>query len=151
MKVCPRCKIKKDESEFFKNRSTKDGLQFYCKQCAKKTYYDYHRKYIDKFSEKNLKNWIDYFTKKYNDIFKCEICGKELKFLVHRSISVNFDHKNGKNRIRIPSSFLRSHVFNSKNIKIWEESNFGILCTRCNLALPTEGRKEWLENAIKYI
>ncbi len=35
-KRCRRCKNWKTESEFYKNRSFKDGLQFQCKACANK-------------------------------------------------------------------------------------------------------------------
>jgi hypothetical protein len=33
MKICSKCKIKKNELEFSKNRSQKDGLNNYCKIC----------------------------------------------------------------------------------------------------------------------
>lgn len=33
MKVCSKCKVEKDEALFFKDRSTKDGLYAYCKEC----------------------------------------------------------------------------------------------------------------------
>lgn len=35
MKRCTRCKEFKQRSEFYKNRSQKDGLQTYCKSCNK--------------------------------------------------------------------------------------------------------------------
>ena len=35
-KRCSRCKSWKAESEFYKNRSYKDGLKFLCKECSKK-------------------------------------------------------------------------------------------------------------------
>jgi len=34
MKTCPKCKVEKPVEEFSKNRSTKDGLQHYCKPCS---------------------------------------------------------------------------------------------------------------------
>ncbi len=33
MKLCSKCKERKDESEFRKNRSRKDGLSVWCKKC----------------------------------------------------------------------------------------------------------------------
>lgn len=36
MKQCSSCKLHKEESEFNKNKSKKDGLQAYCKACHKK-------------------------------------------------------------------------------------------------------------------
>lgn len=35
MKRCSRCKEEKDESQFQRNRSAKDGLQDQCKQCRR--------------------------------------------------------------------------------------------------------------------
>ena len=34
-KVCSKCKQEKDESEFYRNRRTPDGLDYYCKECRK--------------------------------------------------------------------------------------------------------------------
>ena len=43
MKRCAKCKKQKDESEFGKNRSCKDGLKVWCKKC----YREYsHRRYM---------------------------------------------------------------------------------------------------------
>lgn len=42
MKVCTRCKIKKDESKFCKDKTRKDGLYCHCRECkssSRKQYY----------------------------------------------------------------------------------------------------------------
>jgi hypothetical protein len=33
MKLCGKCKKRKDESEFCKNRKSKDGLLYWCREC----------------------------------------------------------------------------------------------------------------------
>jgi hypothetical protein len=43
-KRCRRCKSWKTESEFYKNRSCKDGLQYRCKACANKATNKAHKK-----------------------------------------------------------------------------------------------------------
>ena len=43
-KRCRRCKSWKTESEFYKNRSCKDGLKFWCKECSKKANRNSYRK-----------------------------------------------------------------------------------------------------------
>ena len=35
MKTCSCCKVAKNESEFYKNRTTKSGYEWYCKRCYK--------------------------------------------------------------------------------------------------------------------
>ena len=48
MKWCPKCKQDKGLSEFHKNRSSKDGLQSWCKICRAKwgkSDPEYHKKY----------------------------------------------------------------------------------------------------------
>ncbi len=41
-KYCPKCHTRKSGTEFYKSKSTSDGLSGYCKECVKKT----TRKYI---------------------------------------------------------------------------------------------------------
>ncbi len=51
MKVCSKCHIEKDESEFWKKKECKNGINSYCKQCAskrKKEYYSANREVLIK-------------------------------------------------------------------------------------------------------
>ena len=32
-KICSKCKLEKDESEFYANKRKADGLDYYCKDC----------------------------------------------------------------------------------------------------------------------
>jgi len=43
MKLCPSCRVEKDASEFGKNKSRKDGLAFYCRECSRKKAREYAR------------------------------------------------------------------------------------------------------------
>lgn len=36
-KICSKCKVEKDESEFYSNKRMPDGLDYYCKDCRKGT------------------------------------------------------------------------------------------------------------------
>ena len=44
MKLCSKCKKRKDESEFGKHRSRKDGLSLWCKKCGRKYSQERYRK-----------------------------------------------------------------------------------------------------------
>lgn len=79
-KVCPKCGIEKDRSEFYKHRSRKDGLTSYCKIC--------HSVYVNKWQKNNLdkvRKSRGKSKKKYNEKFieyqtgtkVCTKCGIE--------------------------------------------------------------------------
>ena len=48
MKTCPCCKGEKELAEFQKNKTTKDGLQTWCRVCRKKICAEYVRKNREK-------------------------------------------------------------------------------------------------------
>ena len=63
-KYCPKCKIDKPISDFSKNKTTKDGLQGYCKECSRLTknkekIRQYYEENIEYFREKNRRNWVE--------------------------------------------------------------------------------------------
>ena len=42
-KQCPKCKLFKSTSDFYKDKNRKDGLYFYCKQCHNLKVKKYHQ------------------------------------------------------------------------------------------------------------
>ena len=58
MKICTICKIEKDESEFYKNKRNKDGLNSWCKAC----FHDYNQKWYKNNSE-NMKKYMKEWSK----------------------------------------------------------------------------------------
>lgn len=93
MKRCTKCCEWKDESEFYKDKSKKDGLTCRCKDCQKlatkhyvKTHKEYHKNYRETHEEQ-FKN----YQKKYNEPRKkflnslkrpCYKCGEDRLYLI---------------------------------------------------------------------
>lgn len=127
-KICSRCKKDKPLSEFYKNKTHKDGYNTVCKRCyteverehwklekTKKTrkvwklknkdkMKDYFRKreYKNKYG-KTIEDWQVLFDEQKGC---CVICGRHQSELKHR-LHFDHDHKTGK--------------------------ICGLLCKRCNL------------------
>lgn len=53
MKVCSRCEKEKDESEYHKNKKSKDGLQCICKLCMKNYNLEYYEKNKEVIKKRN--------------------------------------------------------------------------------------------------
>ena len=51
---CGKCGLEKESSEFSKNRSTKTGFSYYCKECTKQNKRDYYIKNRDRIIEKSI-------------------------------------------------------------------------------------------------
>lgn len=56
MKICKKCLNPKDESEFGVDKSKKDGLSIYCKDCQKEIREKYKGKYDHKQYYHNYKD-----------------------------------------------------------------------------------------------
>lgn len=86
MKKCSKCKKEKDESEFYKNWNSKDGLNSYCNKCIK----EYNKKLYNenkveriikqkKYYDNNQEN-IKAYSKKYYIENKKDIINKVKKY-----------------------------------------------------------------------
>jgi hypothetical protein len=56
MKLCPKCNLIKDESEFYNSSTRKDGHTCYCKQCQKEYRESHKERYKQQKHENYLKN-----------------------------------------------------------------------------------------------
>jgi hypothetical protein len=73
-KICGRCKIKKDITNFWKNKCKKDGYQNYCISCMKKTTAADFQKHKKKRMAKSLEYQKgDKFKKYHNEWVKRSI------------------------------------------------------------------------------
>lgn len=56
MKLCKRCATEKPEEAFSKNKGSKDGLSFYCRECKKFYQKRYAKDGTERFVNSNLKS-----------------------------------------------------------------------------------------------
>lgn len=105
------------------------------------------------YKKKCVQEWTLYFIERYGEYPKCEICGKTLTWKTDAPNKVHFDHRyNNEVSIKnVPFQWVANHICSEKNRKIWLSCDFGILCTNCNLRLPTKDRLKFLCNIFKYI
>ena len=160
MKTCSKCKREKSNSKFYARRDRKYGLSVFCKVCERKRrllgYRDKKEaiNFLKRlYCNENKINWVEYFKKRYGEVPQCQICGKTLVWAGLGKINevVHFDHKSKDLLIsKSPMQWAADRPCTPETISIWESCNFGILCNVCNSRLLTEGRKRWLENALKY-
>jgi hypothetical protein len=84
-KQCIKCKIIKDTSEFYKDSSRHDNLEFYCKDCRKLYKYQFPWKQTLKYIKDRCNNINNKQYKNYGErVIKCLITEEELKFLWFR-------------------------------------------------------------------
>lgn len=120
-KICIKCKIEKDSSKFYKDKTKKDGLCSYCKECDNKKY----KKLAQKYTEQNIQC----------PVAKCSKCERVLDAT---NFTKNSMRKNGLSNIckqcqkiykqKVYENNLKIEKYNSKKCykckKIKEPSNF---------------------------
>jgi len=129
MKRCSKCKIKKPESDFYKNHRN-------CKAC--------HKEIVVKYQEKNplkvaLSDRKHKISKKYNvsiDDYNLMFKAQKGRCAICNSNSIG--RKGAK-------YFSIDHCHTTGKVR-------GLLCHNCNVILgKIKDSKEWLKNAIKYL
>ncbi len=98
MKVCTKCKLEKEFSEFYKRENSKDGYRNECKDCYKKNSKEYSKEYHSKNRDIRLKNQKIYYLNNkekilektilyyYNNREKMLKCSKKYKELNKKKI-----------------------------------------------------------------
>jgi hypothetical protein len=130
MKICTRCKDKKELSEFYKSPGSKDGYRIYCKTCysklRKRTYnFQKAKKLFLKSKYKITLEELEVLFLKQKK--KCAICNEPNEEVSTRSgLHIDHDHVTGKVR--------------------------GLLCKNCNQLIGNaKDNINILENSIKYL
>ena len=154
-KICSRCKEEKNLDQFGKDRYSKDGHRYHCKEChnskqreyarnnkelikarnakkaaSRKAYYQSERG-IESSRRSHLKRKYGITLEQYNELLssqdgKCAICNEDEKCSRNSVLAVDHCHKTGEIR--------------------------GLLCSHCNRGLGLfKDNSEILTKAIKYI
>lgn len=138
LRLCTKCGLFKDRSEFSKRAASPDGLNNYCKACMSKYYYKESRssrkaKNIlkrEKMRAHHLNRKYKMTPEEYDRMYeaqggKCGICEKQgvPQGMPGEKLVVDHDHETGLVR--------------------------GLLCYQCNYALV--GGVAWLRKAIAYV
>jgi hypothetical protein len=169
-KICSKCKRELSITEFYKNKSRKDGLNFWCKKCQLKCNNFYHQKHKEKINEykkeyrKEHKKEIKIFQKKYRQKHKDESKRyreehkEELKeYDLKRKYNISLKDYNFLLQKQNYKCAVCNKVFqNGKNTHIDHNHKTGkirgLLCGKCNKGMGLfEDNLILLEEAIKYL
>lgn len=101
MKLCPKCKIEKPETEFHKNLSHKDGLASYCKPCCKEKRSNYYNQFAE-IERANASNW----NKKHKKQRRITKKIWERKSRKKKELKMQF------RLITLPTKFISTYEFN---------------------------------------
>lgn len=96
-----------------------------------------------------LDQWSGFIPAQTN----CQVCGAEIFFNnPDKKKSIQFDHKHENYSYKdAPKDWLKMHKRTPLTEAQWKEFDFGMLCKRCNLVLPTKERKEFVLNLVRYV
>ena len=131
LKTCKKCNCTKNKDEFYKNRSRKDGVSTYCKECMsvmnRNGYYAHwhaRRKGIDTYHYNRiykLREKIDKFKIKIG----CMKCGFNLN-----ACCLDFHHLDPSSKKHTISNMINRKYSDEK---LWSEiSKCIILCANCH-------------------
>lgn len=127
MKYCKRCDTLKDESEFFKNKAKKDGLQNSCKVCRKEQNHEHYASSEKRRNDVRSRNELSRqrkrdFVRRYKSFCGCRICG-EKDFVVLDLHHVDPSEKDGN-----PSTYTMYSMIRLKS----EIRKCVVLCANCH-------------------
>jgi hypothetical protein len=101
-KKCPKCGEIKLASEFYKCKSSYDGLQSYCKICGKNNH--------DIYVKDNLKK-IQEYQKKYMETYYSEYYSKNKEYILNKT----FQYTQTENGKKVRKKIDRKRIENGKN------------------------------------
>ncbi len=102
MKICSKCGLEKDESEFSKHKAYTDGLRCWCKICTSEESQQYKKQNPEVGLRNTLKKKYGITLEEYNQMFAaqngcCAGCGRHQSEFTKR-LFVDHNHKTGEVR-----------------------------------------------------
>lgn len=129
MKLCTKCGITKEISEFNKNKTKPDGLQSKCKECHRKYTREHYKKHKAKYKTKasDYKQRNKDFLEKLKKTLKCSKCGESRHYVL------DYHHIDPRQK-DFNITWMCHNSYSIKNIKA--EINKCIpLCSNCHREL----------------
>lgn len=117
-KICSKCKIEKDETEFYANSATVDGLDYYCKECRKEQ--------IAASRKRKLNGGLEYQydSREFIESLKtnCIKCGEDRPWVIQ------FHHLDHRTK-----EFNVSNCGTRNRAALWKEASKCVcLCSNCH-------------------
>ena len=138
-KLCYRCQTEKDRSEFYLNRSRKDGLSGSCKSCQRLYVREHYQQNTQYYKDKaNANRKKSYERHGISEKRFCEMLASQdgVCVICKKSPAVVVDH----DHTCCPGSYSCGRCVR------------GILCSKCNLGIGHFGDDpDTLHNALTYI
>jgi hypothetical protein len=127
MKICGKCKLEKDNSDFNKN---KDRLSSYCKKCVREA----SKKHYNSNKEDLLDRRKDYYIERrkwyaeLKETLKCEKCDE------NHPATLDFHHIDSQTKdFGVAAGLTRLNLSKEKILK--EISKCRVLCSNCHRKL----------------
>lgn len=124
MKRCSKCKRELDESEFYKNRSKKDGLQNMCKRCSHRRrtrHYKENREKENSRRRERARELREWFVEHKKGL-SCSRCPEDRWYVLE------FHHRHSKDKevsVMVADSYSRERILK-------EIEKCDVLCANCH-------------------
>lgn len=147
MKLCSKCAIRKEESEFYVKDSSKGRLHAHCKQCYRehrKTFYKQHYTLYANQYRLRAKQRRERLRKDFHDKMLEYLSDKQCVICAENDIRVlEFDHINPQDKLFNISQAVR---LDKKWFDVIEEiKKCRILCANCHKK-HTASQANWYKN-----
>jgi hypothetical protein len=97
MKICSKCNIEKDKSEFSSSKKNKDNLLYSCKECEKKRYNKYYEKNKEEILKRSKVNKQNAKNRDINKYIENRKKIDKISYLKHREKKLNNAKEYAKN------------------------------------------------------
>jgi thioredoxin 1 len=140
MKKCLKCKQDKEDSEFHKNKTKKDGLQSYCKPCLNEAVIGHYRNNLDYRNKQRsrfiaIKARVDEYKENLNG---CPCGEKDI-------VCLDFHHVNSDKDLAIGTMVSRGYHWD----RILKEIEKCLLvCANCHRKIHAGKHPIWYKSAV---